>query len=327
MKRFWFENTYLRELPSGTRGTLWMVLACLMFGALAVLIRRVAQQVPPFEIIFFRNLVQVIFFAPWLAVRGFSVMRTARIKTHVTRSAIGVMAMVCFFPALAVLPAAQAIAISFTTPLFATIGAALFLREHVRARRWTAIVIGLVGVMVILRPEAAAVGRAQGLVVLSAMFMAGSILLTKSMTRTDDPNVIAAYTGALMTVFSLPLALAVWRTPDLEQGKWLLALGLTATLGQVAFNRAFSHADASAIMALDFLRLPVGAIIAFVLLGERPDRWTIVGAVVIFSSSLYIARREARMARRVRHAQAMTLDPSVVAEGPIQKVRPEAHND
>ena len=163
--------------------------------------------------------------------------------------------MLLLFIALSLLPLAEVTALSFTAPLFATVGAALLLREHVGARRWTATLVGFCGALVILRPGVGAFSGASLVALASAVAMAAAQLSVKSLSRTEHPNAIVAIMGLLMTPMSLPPAVFVWVWPSASTFLWLLLMGLAATIGQVFLVRAMQTADASAVMPFDFSRL------------------------------------------------------------------------
>ncbi|TCS64774.1 DMT family transporter [Varunaivibrio sulfuroxidans] len=282
-----------------TQGALWMIAACVCLGVLNVAVRYISQELHPFQIAFFRNAMQLLIMLPWVLSRGVGVLRTKRLRGHFLRSLSGLAAMLSWFSALALMPVAEATAITFTAPLFATMGAALFLGESVGRRRWGATAVGFVGAMIILRPGVGSFDGAHMLAIMAAVFISASGLIIKSMSRTDAPNVIAAYMGMFMTILSLPFALFVWRTPSAHALGWAAVIGILATSAQLCLNRAFRVADASAVVPFDFVRLPAAALVAYIAFGEAPDMWTWVGAGVIFTSGVYIARREARLHARI----------------------------
>jgi drug/metabolite transporter (DMT)-like permease len=216
---------------------------------------------------------------------------------HLWRAAVGLVAMLTWFSAIAYLPLAEAVALNFTVPLFATAGAALFLGEAVRARRWTATAVGFLGVVVILRPGFTEFTPLMTLPVIAAGFMAVSTLLVKSLSRTEAPAAIVTYMNLLLTPLSLLPALFVWRWPTLTELGLGLFIGLCAALAHNAFTRAFVQADASAVMPFDYSRLPFVAMVGYLLFAEVPDGWTWVGAAIIAAAAIYIAQRESRLAR------------------------------
>jgi drug/metabolite transporter (DMT)-like permease len=267
------------------------------FAIMIVIVRHVSAEQHPFEIAFFRNMFGLAFMLPWIVRTGWEGLRTKRFRLHLFRALIGLSAMLCFFSAISLIPVAEVTALTFTAPLFATIGAALVLGEKVRLRRWTATAIGFVGTVVILRPGSATLTPAALTALASAAFMAVAILSVKALSRTENPNAIVLYMGLLLTPLSLVGALFVWTTPAPETWPWLVVMGLTATLGQLLMTRAFATAEASAVLPFDFARLIFVAIFGFLLFGERPDLWTWIGAAVIIAATVYIAHREARLGR------------------------------
>ena len=205
-----------------------------------------------------------------------------------------------WFSSLSLLPLAQAVSLNFTAPLFATIGAALFLGETVRVRRWTATAIGFAGVLIIVRPGIAEMAPAMALPLLAAATMTISVLFLKVLTRTDSAPTILLYMNVLPLPFLLVFASFVWQPPSLFAWGIAVAMGALGVLSHFFFTRAFSVADASYVIPFDYLRLPFIAVIAFFAFGEVSDLWTWVGAGVIAGSAIYIARREATLAEQAR---------------------------
>ena len=285
------------RLSAPLRGALYMIGAGANFAIMIVIVRHVSAEQHPFEIAFFRNMFGLAFMLPWIMRTGWKGLRTKRFRLHLFRALIGLSAMLCFFTAISLIPVAEVTALTFTAPLFATIGAALVLGEKVRLRRWTATAIGFVGTVVILRPGSAMLTPAALTALASAAFMAVAILTVKALSRTENPNAIVLYMGLLLTPLSLVGALFVWTTPAPETWPWLVVMGLTATLGQLLMTRAFATAEASAVLPFDFARLIFVAIFGFLLFGERPDLWTWIGAAVIIAATVYIAHREARLGK------------------------------
>ena len=206
--------------------------------------------------------------------------------------------MIAFFTGVTLIPLNESAALTFASPLFGTIGAALFLGETVRARRWIAIAIGFAGVMIVLRPGAVPLSLGAGLVLLSTMSFAGVTVLVKKMSGTERTTTVVFYQSLIVMVMTAPLAAWVWTTPSFLNFVALATLGALSTAGWLCFTRAFALADASAILPIEFTRLPFVAILAYFLLGEVPDKWVWLGAAVIFGSTLYVAHREHAAHRR-----------------------------
>lgn len=284
-------------LPPMVVGAAWMILAAGLLGVLSMLVRNISADLHPFEIAFFRNLAQLVLMVPWVLAAGIAVIYTKRIWAHVRRSIFGIGAMLIWFSVLTMMPIAEATAISFSAPLFTTAGAALFLGERVGARRWSATLFGFIGVLLIIRPGFHEVGVPQMLALLAAVLIAGSMLSNKSLTRTESPNAMVVWMGVIMSLFSLPPAIAVWSWPQGEVWAWLLLLGIVATLAHLAINRAYVAADASFVSPFGFLQIPIIAGIGFIAYNEVPDMWTWLGSGVIIVSGIYITRREAKLTK------------------------------
>jgi drug/metabolite transporter (DMT)-like permease len=287
---------------ASVRGAIFMVGACAGFAAMMAIVRQVSPEVHPFQAAFFRNAFGVLFMLPWLMYAGSHALRTGRPGMHAVRSVLGLSAMLLLFSALAMLPLADVTALSFTAPLFATAGAALILREQVGMRRWTATLIGFAGALIILRPDADMLTPGALVALASAAAIAAAQLSVKSLSRTENPNAMVLIMGLLMTPMSLLPALGVWTWPSAATLAWLILMGLVATAGQILLVRAMAVADASAVMPFDFARLIFAAALGWLMFGEWPDAWTWVGAAVIVTATVYIARREAKRARRERAA-------------------------
>ncbi len=284
-------------LSPPVRGALLMTGAAVGFSIMVALIRTASGTLDPLQIAFFRNAFALLFMLPWLARAGVSALRTERIGMHFGRAAIGQAAMTCWFYSVALLPLAQAVSLNFTVPLFATAGAALILGETVRLRRWSATVVGFLGVLVIVRPGVAEVTPATGLPILAAVFMAATVLVVKTLSRSENPNAVVFYMNLFLTPMTLLPALFVWRWPGWEVWGAMALVGALAVVSHSMLTRAYVHADASAVIPFHYTQLPFVALIAFLAFGEVPDGWTLLGAAIIAGSAIYIARREAKVAQ------------------------------
>lgn len=290
-------------LSAPLQGALYMTAAAFLFALMNGAIRLLGdgwgaeggEGMHPFQIAFLRNVFALLLMVPWVLRHGRSSLATGRLSTHFWRAGIGLIAMLTWFSAIAYLPLADAVALNFTVPLFATAGAALFLGEVVRARRWTATAVGFLGVIIILRPGFAEFTPVMALPIVAACFTAVTTLIVKSLSRTDAPAVIVTYMNLLLTPLSLLPAAFVWRWPTPTEWAIGLFIGLCAVLAHIAFTRAFVRADASAVMPFDYMRLPFVAVVGYLLFAEVPDGWTWAGAAVIAGAAIYIAQRESRL--------------------------------
>lgn len=281
--------------PNPIAGLLWMLLSCALLSGVAALVRYVAVAgLPPLQIVFLRILFGLLTMLPFVLVRGTAMLRTERLDLYIIRVVISIFAMSTFFASLAYISVGEMTAITFVTPLLATVGAALFLRETVSWQQWAATAAGLFGAMVILRPGLIEIGIGSWLAVASALFAAGSTLFIKRLTATEDPDKIVFLTLLMQAPLALLPALWVWTPPSLEVVLCCAAMGAIGTCGHVCLTRAFASADASLVMGADFARLPFAVFYGFILFGELIDVWTWTGAGIIFFASLYGAQHARR---------------------------------
>ncbi|MBI4185328.1 MAG: DMT family transporter [Proteobacteria bacterium] len=287
--------------PAGGRtplGMAAMVAATACFVGMHAVIRYLAQGgLDPFEITFFRNLATVVFLAPLIARGAGAALKTARLGLHAARGTLGAVEQTMFFVAVALSPLADVAAISFTAPLFATLAAVVLLKERMGARRWSALLIGVAGTLMIVRPGMVAVGLGTALLLASSGLYAFATIMTKSLARTESVLTATLYMALFMTPLTGIPALFVWQWPGAAEWLWIALMGTLGTVGTLALVKSFREAEATAVMPLDFTKLLWATLLGFLVFGELPDRWTVAGAGVIFASTTYIAFREVRLRR------------------------------
>lgn len=289
-----------QNLPTNLQGGLWMIFAGVFFTFLGVMIRMANKEVPVLEIVFFRYFISLIVMLPWMMRRGLSGLHAHNVPLLFARSVSSYIGAMMWFASIIYLPLAEATALGYTTPLFATLGAVLFLGEVVRKRRWWALFAGFAGTLIILRPGFEVITLPALYAIGAAVFIANSALLVKVLNRTDGPDTIVLYMAVFSTPLSLIAALFVWTTPSFETLLWLIGIGLFSTFAHLAYTRSFAIADASVVLPYDYIRLLMVAAVGYGVYGEVLDIWTWVGAGVIVSSAFYIARREALAAKKRR---------------------------
>lgn len=298
--------------PLPLRAVLLMLASASLFALMAVVIRLASAQLHPFQITFFRSAFGALFALPLLYAHGWTLLRTPRLGFYVVRCVLGMGSMLAGFWAIVNLPLAEAVALSYSSPLFVTIGAVLFLSEIVRRRRWSAVLIGFIGVLVIVRPGSAAF-TAASLVALFAACMSGAVTISiKSLTGSEPADRIVLLTSLLWVPLSLPAALTVWQWPHPDIWPWLVLSGALGTGGHYCWTRALRMADASLLAPFSYLQLLIVAGLAWWIFGEEVTRYTVAGAAIIIGASLYIAQREHSLARQQRRAL-----PAARAEPPI----------
>lgn len=279
--------------PDVLQGMALMLFAMLNFSIMSTLIRGLGSAVPSAQMVLLRNFFALVMMLVIVLPRGRAHLRTHRLRDHAVRSGIGFVAMQLWFLALTLMPVTQAVALSFTTPLFITVFALLFLGEKAGPRRYCALVVGYIGAFIILRPDRHGFPP-QALVVLAASaMMAASSIVVKALTRTEAPTRIVFYMALFMTLFSIPFGIAAWQPITLWHVAALAVIGVTSTAAQIAMAQAYLRAPMVVLMPLDFTRLIFTAIFAWFAFGETLNAHTLLGAGMIVLSAAYIAHREA----------------------------------
>jgi drug/metabolite transporter (DMT)-like permease len=287
-------------MPANLRGILWVLLSGLLFTGLNVATVYPAKHTEPLIMPFLRyafGLAVLMAIIPMY--RRTYPWPTAKPVQHFMRAGFHSAGMFLWFFALPLITLADITALGFTGPIFITIGAALFLKEDVRLRRWIAVFVGFAGAMIIIRPGFHELSYGALAALLSTPLFAVSNLWAKSLAKHDSADTIVLWQNIYIPIWALPVAIYFWHTPSLTDGLWLLLAGLLGTLGHLAMQRGYQIAEITALQPIGFLTLIWNAVVGFFLFSQRPDVWTFVGAVVIFSSAMYISHREA-----VRKAKA-----------------------
>lgn len=287
------------------------IFAGLCFAGLSAQVKFLSSDLHGFVITFWRNFWGLFFMLPWLMKQGLGELSWPRIRMFTLRSAISLASMLCGFTSLSYLTLANGTALSFTAPLFATIMAALVLGETVRRRRWSATIVGFIGVLIVLRPTVSGISYGEVLALAGAFLTALVIIIVKQMSRTEPSNAIVAYMVLLLTPMSFVTALPFWSWPQPGDWPFVIGMGLAGTVGHVCWTRAISMADASVVVPFDYVRLIFTIVIGMLAFSEHPDAYTLTGSGIIVCAGIYIARREAMMNQRAaREAVAAAGDPA-----------------
>ena len=283
------------NIGQNARGMLWMLVSTAVLASMHAAVRHVSADMHPFEIAFFRNIFGFVAILPMLMREGWSGLSSKQPKLQVLRGLTGIIAMLCWFYSLSVVPIATATALSFTAAVFASLGALVFLGERMRLRRWTAVAISFVGVFVILRPGGEGFDLQALYVLASAAMWGTSIVIVKQLSRTDSSVSIVSWMSISLAVLSIPPALAVWTQPSIEQLLWLALIGLLGTIGHLTMIRALRDAETTAVMSVDFSRLIWATLFGSLFFFDPIDAMTWLGGGIIFASGLYIIYREAQI--------------------------------
>ena len=274
-----------------------MLGAMTLFSTMGVFIKLSSSQLHPLEVVFFRNFLALFFLTPWIFQQRAKVFKSNRKKLYTVRAVFNVVGMAAGFTALTLIPLAEATALSFTAPLFATLGAALILGEIIRQRRIIAIIFGFFGVLIVLRPGVEALSPGALLAIGNAITIAITVLIVKKLTTTEKPITIVAYMALLQTPMALIPALFYWEWPNLITWIWLFCLAGAGTIGHLMYTKAIQLAEVSQLQPIDFVRLPIIAVFGYIVFAEQPSIWVWIGGAVIFLSTAYVTHREATISR------------------------------
>jgi len=232
----------------------------------------------------------------WPLVRaggGVPALRTARIGQQIARNAVHYGAQFGWFFALTLIPLGQVVAIEFTMPIWTALLAAAFLGERLNVWKVLAVALGLLGVGLIVRPSAQGLNLGQLVALAAALGFAVSLTMVKSLTRDDSAVVIGFWMLIVQSIFGLVPALVQWRWPSVGVWGWVLVVAFCGTYSHYCMSNALRHADATVVVPMDFLRVPLSAIAGWLVYAERMDLWTVGGALLILAGNLLNLRRGA----------------------------------
>jgi len=283
------------------RGLGWSATAGVLFIIINALMRKLSLEVSPEQTQFLRYFMGLLVVLPVALRGGLGAIRPHSIRGQFVRGAVHAFGLWLWFVALPHISLADTTAISFTGPIFIMLGAALFLAEPMHVARWIAAAVGMGGVLLVVGPQMTGQGGGYLLVMLaSSPVFAASFLITKALTRYEKPGVIVVWQSITVATLSLPLALPGWQWPTASQ--WVLygVCGLLGSLGHYCLNRSFMVADISATQSVKFLELVWAAVLGWLVFGDVPAGWSLLGGVVIAGSTLWLARHEGRSATPVR---------------------------
>jgi drug/metabolite transporter (DMT)-like permease len=289
-------------IPSIARAAAWMAGWQVLMLVIAVAGREAAREVSVFQIMLMRSVLGMALLWPLLrAAGGLAALRTERLPAHALRNAVHYAAQYGWFAALMLIPLAQVVAIEFTMPIWAAVLAVAFLGERMNGLKWFAVLLGLVGVAVIVRPDAGEFNGGQLIALASAVGFAIAIVLVKSLTRTDAAVAISFWMLVIQSVIGLVPALWVWQWPSAEAWGWMVVVAFCGTYSHYCFARAMQHADATVVVPMDFLRVPLTALLGWLVYSERLDLFTALGVgLILAGNALNLVRAPSGGPRTVR---------------------------
>jgi drug/metabolite transporter (DMT)-like permease len=285
------------------RAAFWMGGALLSFTAMALSGRVLSAELTTFQILFFRSLVGLVVIGALAHRAGGAVLRTKAPVTHLVRNVAHFGGQYGWFYGIAHIPLAQVFAIEFTMPIWTALLAVPMLGERLSRGRIVAVAMGFAGILIILRPGAGSFSMAALAVLGAAVAYAVSHVFTKRLSATDSPLAILFYMTAIQLPLGLLPALSNWKWPSAASWPWVAAVALGALTAHYCLTRALRLADATAVIPMDFLRLPLIALVGYVFYHEPLEPAVILGAVVVFAAT-WVNLRSSSGAPAVRTAPA-----------------------
>jgi drug/metabolite transporter (DMT)-like permease len=273
--------------PSKSMAALWMAGWLSLMLIMAVAGREAMRQMNVFQLMEARSVIGFILLYPIIhRAGGFGTLKTTRLPQHIVRNLIHYGAQLGWFFALTLIPIGQVVAIEFTMPIWTAMLAASFLSERMTPWKIAAIVLGLIGVIVIVRPATGEINPGQLIALGAAMGFGVSMVLMKSLARTESALAILFWMIVVQSVAGFFPALYVWTWPPAQIWGWVGIVAICGTFAHYCLASAMRYADATIVVPMDFLRVPLTATAGWLVYSERLDAWTVFGAVLILSGNL-----------------------------------------
>ena len=264
----------------------WMAGWLLLMTLLPISGRALAGELDMIQVTLLRSVIGLVMVLPLVRLNGgFAAVRTRRLGLHVARNLSHYLAQYGWLVAITLIPLAQVVAIEFTMPIWTALLAVAALGERMRRGRVAAVLLGLLGVLVIVRPGASAIEPGQWIALSTAVGFALSVTMVKSLTRTDSVLTILFWMVVIQSVIGLVPALAVWRWPSAHAWAWASAMAFAGTFSHYCMASALRHADAMVVVPMDFLRVPLTALVGWLLYAEAIDAPFVIGAMLILAGN------------------------------------------
>jgi drug/metabolite transporter (DMT)-like permease len=275
------------RIPSKSLAALWMAGWLALMLIVVVAGREAMRELNVFQLMELRTIIGFFLLYPLIRANGgFSVLKTARAHMHVARNLVHYGAQLGWFFALTLIPISQVVAIEFTMPIWTAILAATFLGERMTVWKIAAIVLGIIGVIVIVRPAAGEVNPGQLIALAAAVGFGISIAMVKSLTRTEPALAIIFWMLVVQSAAGFFPALYVWTWPPAHIWGWIVVIAFCGTFSHYCMARAMLHADATVVIPMDFVRVPLTATAGWLIYSERLDLFTVLGAALILTGNL-----------------------------------------
>ena len=285
---------------SQTKAIILNILSIVLFSIMVIFIRKASENLHVLEVVFFRNLLAFIVMLPLLRSNGLAAIKMNNTRLFFMRGFVGAIGMIAGFTCLTLIPLAQATAISFSQPLFITIGATLFLGEIIKARRIAAIIVGVIGMLIIVQPGFNSFSFGIMLAIISALALSVNALIVKKLTITDSPQAIIMWMVIMLIPITFIPAITVWQWPSFETWLYLWGIAILGTLAHFSWTKSYAMAEITSLEPIGFIKLPIIALLGWMIFAEIPGTWTWVGGLIIFMSTIYISQREAKAANSLK---------------------------
>ncbi len=275
------------RIASKLRAALWMAGWLTLMLIVAVAGRETTRELNVFQIMEVRSILGFFMFYPLIRLNGgFAALKTARPLQHVGRNLVHYAAQLCWFFALTLIPLAQVVSIEFTMPIWTAILAVSFLGERMTVWKIAAIALGLVGVVIIVRPAAGEINPGQLIALAAAVGFGISVAMMKSLTRTENTPTIIFWMLVIQSAAGFFPSLYVWAWPSAYAWGWMVVIAFCGTFSHYCMARAMLYADATVVLPMDFLRVPLTATAGWLIYAERLDMFTVLGAALILTGNL-----------------------------------------
>ncbi|MBE1283027.1 MAG: EamA family transporter [Rhodobacteraceae bacterium] len=292
------DSTNRTDALNPVQGVIWMLVTGILFVGVTALVKLLGTRIPPAESAFLRYLLGLVFLVPMLpALRQTSI--TPRMHAlFMGRGIVHSGGVMLWFFAMTQIPLAEVTAMNYLSPIYVTIGAALFLGEKMAARRIAAIGMALIGALIILRPGFREISPGHIAMLFTAVAFGGSYLIAKFTVDAANPAVVVAMLSIWVTIGLAPFALAVWVTPTLAELGILFGVACLATAGHYTMSMAFKAAPVTVTQPVTFLQLVWATALGALAFNEAVDMWVVTGGTLILGSVTFITWREAVLKRR-----------------------------
>ena len=282
----------LQSPPSILTAALWMAGWLSAMVVLAVAGREATRELAVFQIMELRSVIGLLLLYPLVhRSGGFTAMKTQRLAQHIGRNTVHYAAQFGWFVALTMIPLAQLVAIEFTMPIWTAVLAVAVLGERMGGWKSAAVLLGLVGVAIIVRPHTGAIAPGQLIALAAAVGFAVSVIMVKRLTRTESTVAIVFWMLVVQSVLGLLPALQAWRWPSAQAWPWVIVIAICGTFSHFCMARAMVYADATVVVPMDFLRVPLTALAGWLVYAEGIDAITLLGAGLILAGNLLNLKR------------------------------------